>query len=43
MKKDNSEKIKLDDEINIKDGVKIIKDAFERKRKRLLDSLQNEK
>ena len=43
MKKDDSEKIKLNEEININDGVKSINDAFEKKRKRLLNRLELEK
>jgi hypothetical protein len=43
MKNDDSEKANLDDEINADDGEKMIKEAFENKRKRLLDSLKLEK
>ena len=43
MKKDDSEKMKLNEEINMNDGVKSINDAFENKRKRLLNSLTHEK
>ena len=43
MKKDDSEKIKLNEKINMNDGIKSINDAFENKRKRLLNSLELEK
>lgn len=43
MKYDDYEKIKLDDELNMKDGEKFINDAFENKKKRLLNSLKHEK